>query len=246
VPEQKRAPANHEEPPNSPSQTEARWEGPGGALPAPPAGGGSLGDDDLEDFEDLEEEPEPTETVDELGRRHVRRPAPEGTEQIIENEAPRETGLPDSIERWRKRSATGTVLTAFALGLQQVFEPEREQPPIIMETSGEPPQDLPVEAQLEQLGPRQSSVRVRPWLLGAGPAEPGASQAPGNPPEAGPGQAVETRADRGEAERDPSDYWPDGTAQANEYWPEEGATRAPDETGRRAPDEGGRRAGKDG
>ena len=114
------------------------------------------------------------ETTDTQGRRHIRRAAPEGTEQILENEAPRYTGLPDRAERWRVKSATGTVLTAFAFGLKEVFEPDRNQPAIIMETSGDPPRDLPVEAQLEQLGPRQSSVTVRSWLLGnnlpAGPS----------------------------------------------------------------------------
>ncbi len=125
--------------------------------------------DDLEDDEEDEEgEGELVETVDEFGRRHVRRAAPEGTEQILEKEAPRHSGLPDSIERWRQRSATGAVLTAFAFGLQNVFEPERKEPAIVMVTSGEPPMDLPVEAQLEQLGPRQSTVTVRPWLLGDG------------------------------------------------------------------------------
>ena len=115
------------------------------------------------------EEGEPEETIDELGRRHVRRAAPEGTEELLEYEAPRRTGLPDSVERWRQRSATGAVLTAFAFGLQQALETEKKEPAIIMVTSGEPPTDLPVEAQLEQLGPRQSTVTVRSWLLrGAG------------------------------------------------------------------------------
>ena len=123
---------------------------------------------DFEGFEDDDELGEASEGVDELGRRHVRRAAPEGTEQILENEAPRRSGLPDSIERWRQRSATGAVLTAFAFGLQSVFEPERKEPAIVMQTSGDPPKDLPVEAQLEQLGPRQSTVSVRPWLLPGG------------------------------------------------------------------------------
>jgi hypothetical protein len=121
-----------------------------------------------EDFD--EEGAERVETFDEQGRRHVRLAAPEGTEEMLEKETPRRTGLPDWAERWRVRSATGTVLTAVAFGLQQVFETERKEPAIVMETSGEPPTDLPVEAQLEQLGPRQSSVTVRPWLLGAGGA----------------------------------------------------------------------------
>jgi len=123
-----------------------------------------------EDYEDEDEEPGKAlpdiETLDEQGRRHVRRAAPEGTEDILEADQTRTTGLPDKIEAWRRRSATGAVLTAFALGLQEALEPERKEPAIVMQTSGDPPKDLPVEAQLEQLGPRQSTINVRPWLLG--------------------------------------------------------------------------------
>ncbi len=122
--------------------------------------------DDVEEVDYLEDGDEVVEYVDDLGRRHVRRAAPEGTDEMLENEAPRETGLPDRIEKWRRNSATGAVMTAFAFGLQQVFEPERKEPAIVLQTSGDPPKDLPVEARLEQLGPRQSSVTVRRWLLG--------------------------------------------------------------------------------
>ncbi len=76
-----------------------------------------------------------------------------------------QTALPPRIDSWRKRSATGAILTGFALGLQQVFEPERKQPAIIQETSGDPPRDLPVEAELEGVVGRRSVVRIRPWLL---------------------------------------------------------------------------------
>jgi hypothetical protein len=75
------------------------------------------------------------------------------------------SALPPKVEAWRKRSATGAVLTGFALGLQQVFEKEKEQPAIIMQTSGDPPSDLPVEADVEHGRPRQSVVSIRPWLL---------------------------------------------------------------------------------
>ncbi len=75
------------------------------------------------------------------------------------------TALPPRIDSWRKRSATGAILTGFALGLQQVFEPERKEPAIVQETSGEPPRDLPVEAELEGVVGRRSVVRIRPWLL---------------------------------------------------------------------------------
>ena len=78
------------------------------------------------------------------------------------------TALPTKIEAWRKRSATGAVLTGFALGLQQAFEKEREQPSIVMQTSGDPPTDLPVEADVEHGRPRQSKVSIRPWLLRKG------------------------------------------------------------------------------
>ena len=173
-------------------------------VQSPAAGGGTYRDADealaegADDFEELEledeDQDEGRETIDEFGRRHVRRAAPEGTEQILENEIPRRTGLPDAIERWRMRSATGTVLTAVAFGLQQVFEAERKDPAIVMQTSGEPPKDLPVQAQLEQLGPRQSSVVVRPWLL-AGNTDPGTVE----PEIAEPGAEDDPQAARGEA-----------------------------------------------
>ena len=88
------------------------------------------------------------------------------------------TALPSKVEAWRKRSATGAILTGFALGLQQVFEKEREQPAIIMTTSGDPPRDLPVEAEFEHGRPRQSVVSIRPWLLGEQAGSAGAGPKP--------------------------------------------------------------------
>ena len=133
-------------------RAEAGQSGRTGATPA------ERGVDELDvrGREYLEDEDEVDEYVDELGRRHVRRAAPDGTDEMLENEAPRVTGLPDRVEKWRRNSATGAVLTAFAFGLQQVFEPERKEPAIVMQTSGDPPKDLPVEAQLEQLGPARA------------------------------------------------------------------------------------------
>jgi hypothetical protein len=87
------------------------------------------------------------------------------------------TALPPKVEAWRRRSATGAILTGFALGLQQAFEKEHEQPAIIMQTSGDPPRDLPVEAEVEHARPRQSVVSIRPWLL--------ANAAPTEDPESG-------------------------------------------------------------
>jgi hypothetical protein len=75
------------------------------------------------------------------------------------------TALPPRVEAWRKRSATGAILTGLALGLQNALEAKREDPSIVMETSGDPPQDLPVEADFEYRRPKHSVVNIRPWLL---------------------------------------------------------------------------------
>jgi hypothetical protein len=75
------------------------------------------------------------------------------------------SGLPPRVESWRRRSATGAMLTGFAFGLREVLEAEHREPAIVLETSGVPPKDLPVEADLENLPPRQSVVKIRRWLL---------------------------------------------------------------------------------
>lgn len=87
------------------------------------------------------------------------------------------TALPPKIEAWRRRSAAGAILTGFALGLQEALEKRKEQPGIVMETSGDPPRDLPVEADFEYGRPRHSTVQIRPWLLNEGdPAERSTSE----------------------------------------------------------------------
>jgi hypothetical protein len=84
------------------------------------------------------------------------------------------TALPPKVEAWRRRSAAGAILTGFALGLQEALEKPKEEPSIVMETSGEPPRDLAVEADFEYGRPRQSVVQIRPWLLNEGSAGEGA------------------------------------------------------------------------
>ena len=81
--------------------------------------------------------------------------------------------LPPRVESWRRRSVTGAILTGFALGLREVLEPERDEPAIVMQVSGEPVRDLAVEAQLNDLQPSESVVTVRPWLLGPGSPQGG-------------------------------------------------------------------------
>jgi hypothetical protein len=85
-------------------------------------------------------------------------------EEELEEETPH-TALSPKVEAWRKRSATGAILTGFALGLQEALETKRDEPSIVVQTSGDPPQDLPVEADFEYGRPRQSVVNIRPWLL---------------------------------------------------------------------------------
>ncbi|HLI24105.1 MAG TPA: hypothetical protein VKU91_04060 [Acidimicrobiales bacterium] len=75
------------------------------------------------------------------------------------------TALPPRLESWRRRSAAGAILTGFAMGLKEALEPQRQEPSIVMETSGDPPGDLPVEAEVDQIRPADNVVKIRPWLL---------------------------------------------------------------------------------
>jgi hypothetical protein len=100
-------------------------------------------------------------------------------EPVSDASAELHTALPPRIESWRRRSAMGAILTGFALGLREALEPEREEPAIVAQVSGEPVGDLPVQAQLDEVSPRESVVTIRPWLLEdrpatAGPPEPAA------------------------------------------------------------------------
>jgi hypothetical protein len=87
---------------------------------------------------------------------------------VDEGPAPSEgttTALPPRLESWRRRSAAGAILTGFAMGLKEALEPQRQEPSIVMETSGDPPRDLPVEAEVDQIRPSDNVVKIRPWLL---------------------------------------------------------------------------------
>lgn len=107
------------------------------------------------------EEPDPTAGTEE--------PEPAGTPGRNSEDQPGEeepqTALPGRVEGWRKRSATGAILTGLALGLREVLETEQREPAIVLETSGQPPSDLPVEADLDNVPPRRSTVTIRRWLL---------------------------------------------------------------------------------
>lgn len=71
-----------------------------------------------------------------------------------------------NFERWRRRSATGAVLTAVALGLREALEPKREEPGIVMPA---PEDDFePVDLFLDPDSPEGTWVIIRPWLLNGG------------------------------------------------------------------------------
>lgn len=70
---------------------------------------------------------------------------------------------------WRRRTATGAVLSAVALGLQEALEPKEEKP-LVIEADGEPvDEDDAVNAFLVPGMPEASWVVVRPWLLSKHP-----------------------------------------------------------------------------
>jgi hypothetical protein len=75
------------------------------------------------------------------------------------------TALPPRLEAWRRRSVAGALLTGIAFGLQEALEPKPDETAIVVQTSGDPPDDLPVEADLTALRPEDKTVTIRPWLL---------------------------------------------------------------------------------
>lgn len=46
---------------------------------------------------------------------------------------------PEGFDRWRRESALGSVGTGIARGLQAVFAPPQDQPVIVAEVPGDPP-----------------------------------------------------------------------------------------------------------
>jgi hypothetical protein len=88
------------------------------------------------------------------------------------------TGLPPRAESWRRRSAMGAILSGIAFGLKEALEPERDEPAIVVQVSGDPIGDRPVEASLDDRAPKDSVVTIRPWLLPDGSPETAALAAP--------------------------------------------------------------------
>lgn len=78
----------------------------------------------------------------------------------------RRNALPRRMESWRSRSATGAIATAMAMGLQQVFEPERRRPAAVAEAPGDPyDENDPVTVDYLPDDAEGTRVHVKPWLL---------------------------------------------------------------------------------
>lgn len=109
-----------------------------------PDGAGADGADDGDDADDREE----------------------GTEVSTDEYSGRRNALPRRVETWRSRSATGAIATALAMGLQQVFEPERRRPAAVAEAPSDPYDDTdPVTVEYVPDDAEATKVRVKPWLL---------------------------------------------------------------------------------
>lgn len=81
----------------------------------------------------------------------------------------RRNALPPRIESWRTRSATGAIATAMAMGLKEVFQPEKRRPAIIAEAPGDPYTDEdPVTVDYAPDDAPGTTVHVKPWLLDKG------------------------------------------------------------------------------
>ena len=101
---------------------------------------------------------------------------------VADGESGTHSALPAKIETWRRRSALGAILTGFALGLKEALEPKRDEPQIVAQVSGDPVDDLPVQAHLDDMRPRDSVVTIRPWLLADRPAPAPESDTGPTPP----------------------------------------------------------------
>jgi len=78
----------------------------------------------------------------------------------------RRNALPRRMESWRSRSATGAIATAMAMGLQQVFEPERRRPAAVAEAPSDPyDENDPVTVDYVPDDAEGTRVHVKPWLL---------------------------------------------------------------------------------
>lgn len=68
---------------------------------------------------------------------------------------------------WRRRTASGVVLTAVAFGLRHSLSEQTRDEAIVVEAPGDPPAPGdPFDLHFDPRGPDDTWVVVRPWLLG--------------------------------------------------------------------------------
>ena len=72
---------------------------------------------------------------------------------------------------WRRRTASGVVLTAVALGLRSAVDERGDDEAVVVDapTTRPDPND-PVDLHFDPRGPADTWVVVRPWLVGREPA----------------------------------------------------------------------------
>jgi hypothetical protein len=89
-----------------------------------------------------------------------------GAEDEDEAEETRHNALPRRLESWRSRTASGAVMSAMAMGLRQVFEPEQRKPAIVAEAPSDPyDDDDPIVVEYVADDASGTTVILRPWLM---------------------------------------------------------------------------------
>jgi hypothetical protein len=70
-----------------------------------------------------------------------------------------------SVHEWRKRTASGMVASAIAIGLRDGLEdPKDEEPPIVIDADGEPLEPEALDVNLFPDHPELSWVVIRPCM----------------------------------------------------------------------------------
>jgi len=82
-------------------------------------------------------------------------------EESADHEESADEIAPGRFDAWRRRSAVGGMATGIALGLQEVFYPNKNEPVISAEAPGEPPDaDDRLRVVLDPDDPTKSTVVV--------------------------------------------------------------------------------------
>lgn len=74
-------------------------------------------------------------------------------------------GNRSTLPAWRKAPVAAQFLAASMLAVHDVMYGPREEPAIVVQASGDPPNDEPLDVHLDPDHPEESVVIVKPWLL---------------------------------------------------------------------------------